>query len=100
ATWRAANPEEARRRPRESRRRHPQTSQRYHAEHYAANSVAHKEQVRRWRKEHPEEARAASRKRRALKAGVINTLTAQEWRETLEYFNYACAYCLRDDVPM
>lgn len=29
-----------------------------------------------------------------------HTLTETEWKETLEYFNHACAYCLRADVPL
>lgn len=27
-------------------------------------------------------------------------LTLPEWRGILEYFGYACAYCLRTDLPL
>jgi len=35
--------------------------------------------------------------RRARRCGEPATLTVQEWIETLEHFNYRCAYCFRDN---
>jgi len=35
----------------------------------------------------------AHTKRRAIEKDIINTLTAQEWTDILEAYNYRCAYC-------
>jgi hypothetical protein len=39
-------------------------------------------------------------KRRARKRGLPSTLTKSQWLATLEYFNHACAYCLRTGIPL
>jgi 5-methylcytosine-specific restriction endonuclease McrA len=60
--------------------------------------------IPKWRAENPEAAykiaRRAKEARRARLANVENTLTAQDWRDILQTFNHACAYCLRQDVPL
>jgi 5-methylcytosine-specific restriction endonuclease McrA len=56
--------------------------------------------TRAWRRAHPEFDRNKSRRRRALKAGTAAELTGEEWLAILEYFNHACAYCLRADLPL
>jgi len=34
---------------------------------------------------------------RAKQAGARHDLTVEQWLETLEYFNYKCAYCSKND---
>jgi 5-methylcytosine-specific restriction endonuclease McrA len=69
-----------------------------------ANPQKKAQTLRRWKKNNPEKDRQSSlavhRRRRARLRGVATTLTAAQWKETLEYFNYACAYCLRTDAPL
>jgi 5-methylcytosine-specific restriction endonuclease McrA len=48
----------------------------------------------------PEGRLERTRRRRARIKGAITTLTIAEWKDILAYFGNACAYCLRDDVPM
>lgn len=57
---------------------------------------------KRWRQNNRHKIAALDSKRRRLKRASddVPTLTADEWREILEAFNHACAYCLRDDAPM
>lgn len=37
--------------------------------------------------------RIQGQNQRAKKAGARHDLTLEQWQETLEYFNYKCAYC-------
>jgi len=39
-------------------------------------------------------------RRRALMARLPATLTAEQWQEILEEYDYKCAYCGRGDVPL
>ncbi len=48
---------------------------------------------RAWQKSNPEKCRASDNRRRALESGCKSTLTAEEWLENLETFNWRCAYC-------
>ena len=68
------------------------------------------EKSKQWRFDHPEYVKQyhkqyrqtpggkankqrARTKRRAREREIINTLTAQEWLDILEEYNYRCAYC-------
>ena len=44
-------------------------------------------------KRHPENGRKRQAVRRARMAGVLTTLTLQEWREILATYDASCAYC-------
>jgi 5-methylcytosine-specific restriction endonuclease McrA len=44
---------------------------------------------------HKEEFFAAARNRAAMKRGAVDRLTAAQWREIVEFFDYRCAYCLQ-----
>jgi 5-methylcytosine-specific restriction endonuclease McrA len=74
---------------------------RHYAEQHPDRILA---SVLHWQRSHPERHRLLqathSSRRRANKARVLGTLTADEWREILVYFNHACAYCLRTDLPL
>jgi len=41
------------------------------------------------------EQRIRGQNQRAKQAGARHDLTLEQWQETLEYFNYKCAYCGR-----
>jgi 5-methylcytosine-specific restriction endonuclease McrA len=89
---------------------HPQSvlmaGRKYESTHRAARNVprrpatARAASTRRWRQNNPEKWAVLLQRRRARKKGVENTLTADEWKEILVYFNHACAYCLRTDRPL
>lgn len=88
-----------------------------HEKYYKKNSEYVKEYVKKWREKNPryskewdknypeyhkkwnktEKGRANSQrnctKRRTKLREIINTLTAQEWLDILEVYNYRCAYC-------
>jgi len=53
-----------------------------------------------WRHAHHAAVLVAAQRRRDRLAVVEHTLTLQEWQEILVYFNHACAYCLRTDLPL
>lgn len=45
--------------------------------------------------------RAANQRREArIKGARINDFSAADWLVVLDEFNHACAYCLRQDVPL
>jgi 5-methylcytosine-specific restriction endonuclease McrA len=66
----------------------------------AANPGRQEQYNKKWILAHPEYAREANNRRRARLAGAVSTMTAVHWKETLEYFGQACAYCLRTDRPL
>lgn len=49
--------------------------------------------VRDYKKRNPEYRVAADHRRRARERSVPDTLTTQEWKNALTYFNFCCAYC-------
>lgn len=62
----------------EYRRKHPEKEREY---------------GRRYRASHPDVQRAKHHRRRARKRDLPNTLTANEWRQAVAYFEGCCAYC-------
>lgn len=54
-----------------------------------------KEYVKRWwnTEKGKEKRRIYCQKRRSLKDSLPNSLTVDEWNESIEYFNNECAYC-------
>ena len=64
-------------------------------------ALAHPEKVKAsyllWLKRHPTQ----QGEYRAARRNAVRTLTPEQWAETLEYFDYRCAYCLVDirDLP-
>lgn len=55
---------------------------------------------RKWRKNNPELDRLYSQRRLARKANLPDTLTADEWFKTLEFFDHSCSKCGSDDITM
>ena len=108
---RALNIEKARMQARAARLQHREHRNAQARAKYAANPEAYRRAARTWRAEHPEQAkilarrhrlnhpeteRAAGRRKRARKAHApINDLTAAQWREIQQAFNFRCAYCQR-----
>jgi 5-methylcytosine-specific restriction endonuclease McrA len=77
---------------------------------YAQNKSRRRVTLRAWIKNNPDRFKEIQRRylvkspvhvRRAAHWALIEkNLTEAEWSETLAYFNHACAYCLRSDVPL
>ncbi len=93
----------------------------YHKQYRENNKEKIKESTKRWREKNPEYCsqyhiknreeilerhkqynqteigkatmQRKDSKRRAILKNIINTLTAQEWLDILEAYNYRCAYC-------
>ena len=66
-------------------------SKKYREEH----KEYYDEKIRTWSKTEKGKLRSqrGCTKRRAREREMINTLTAKEWADTLETYNYRCAYC-------
>ena len=77
---------------------------------YGDNKRRHQATMRQWVRNNPDKFREIQRRylvkspvhvRRAAHWALIEKdLTETEWGETLAYFDHACAYCLRSDVPL
>lgn len=67
---------------------------------YASNKARHAKTLKLWVDAHREAVNIIQARRRAKKRAVPNTLTPEEWQQTLEVFNHACGYCLRTDLPL
>lgn len=65
-----------------------------------ANRVHRRPYFKKWRDAHPSLVQAGRRRRRACKAGVLNTLTAREWADIQVAWGRRCAYCGRGDVKL
>lgn len=57
------------------------------------NREAVSTRIARWREENPEAQRVWTAHHRATRAGVVSTLTRDEWLEILKRFRWCCAYC-------
>ena len=72
-----------------------------HFEEVAANkkryALEHPEMMRackrKWNKEHPDIKNASTQRHRARKAGLLATLTAEQWLAILVAYKFRCAYC-------
>lgn len=59
------------------------------------------EYSRQYSKDNPYSYRKSSQRRRALKLGLPNTLTIEEWWQTKAYFSNSCSYCgLKEEEHM
>jgi 5-methylcytosine-specific restriction endonuclease McrA len=71
---------------------------------------ANKDKIKEYQKEYQKEYRQTERgklvyklksqKRRTLKRELPNTLTKEEWLETLKHFNHSCANCGSNESPI
>jgi 5-methylcytosine-specific restriction endonuclease McrA len=62
---------------------------------YYQDNIEHCKAVsRKWAKEHPQEVRVMQQRRRSreMNAEIVD-LTAEQWMEILESYEYRCAYC-------
>ena len=102
-------------RHRRHRAEHPERYAEYQRQYHAEHREERNEYRRQWRKDnadhvcaynhqyqktHQAERRGYSQRRNARKAALPATLTEAEWQEILEEYNYRCAYCGCDDVPL
>lgn len=105
--WRAANPEKLKAAERNrdpvlklaKGRRHYERHKVELAAQHRAWAAQNKDKVRagflRWYADNYDKVLAGNSQRRARKKGATGSHTATEWRCTLDYFNQACAYCLK-----
>lgn len=116
ARWRAANPDKAKAATeswRESNKeRALEQSRRYKRENKDRVAAKYKLWAERnraklsakstqYQKDHPEVVAERSRRRRARKAGApVNDFSESDWRELLNKFGHACAYCGRSDLAL
>jgi 5-methylcytosine-specific restriction endonuclease McrA len=63
----------------------------------AAHPELERDSSRTWQSTHPERRRATEQRRRARIAGVLTTLTADEWEAILESAGHVCIYCGSQD---
>ena len=67
----------------------------YYQEHKETDAVRNRE----YHKKHPEVARTAAHRRRALKQGApIADFTANDWSAILDIYDHRCAYCRKSGV--
>lgn len=69
-------------------------------EYYERNKTLRVKASREYRKNNPDVIRRQSQVRMARKKKTLSDLTVEQWIETLNYFDNACSYCGRDDVPL
>jgi hypothetical protein len=95
----ALNAEKYRSKSREWSRRHRDLCNARKRAYRAAHPKAHVNEVMAWRvaniQAYREWARMYQHRRRARKSVTTAALTKREWLAILEYFDGACAYCLR-----
>lgn len=110
--WREANPDKvketskrqlAKITPERRQRLNAQQLSRYHAnpqkhsvrykKYYRDNIEYHRARGKKYRQENPEKIAVQEARRRARLLELPNTLTADEWLDTLVHFQYHCAYC-------
>lgn len=97
--------ERSRSRQAKARAMNPEANRQHCKKQYAKNVERRREKARKYYQEVSKaklkspEGRAKERmkkaKRRAIKAGVLATLTWQEWLAICQEYNYCCAYCSR-----
>lgn len=61
--------------------------------YYEAHKAEHAAKAKAWRDAHPDECRAASHKRKALKRGNGGSYTAAEWKAIKAAQDYRCLAC-------
>ena len=92
----------------------PEKIKRQHKKDYIKNKDSYLRRARKWQRENPEKYKEQHKKhslkffrtekgracrqrtntmRRVRMKKIVNTLTAQEWLDILEKYNYKCAYC-------
>jgi 5-methylcytosine-specific restriction endonuclease McrA len=77
----------------EYRDAHREQIRAYGRRRYKENRVLLIERSLLWVKNHPEEDRIKSQKRRALKRNLPCTLTVEQWKAIKRIYKYRCAYC-------
>lgn len=87
--WRDANPDAVKAR----------NKARYAASTESERAYA-REGIKAWKAANPDKVRAMTQKRRAMKVGIVSTLTIEQWNHILDVFNNTCAYCGAGDKKL
>jgi hypothetical protein len=64
---------------------------------YLKNKDKRRNNAKMWKKANPEKRSVSEQKRRALKKGLLSTLTPEQWKAAMEHFNNKCAYCGKEE---
>lgn len=95
--WKAANPERAKQHQKTYDEKHSEQNRdrqkRWQQEQPDQYRESNRNARRKWRKNNPEANLALEQRHRAKKRSLPATLTEQEWRQSLAYFDHHCAYC-------
>lgn len=103
AAWKAANPDAVRRHKRKSYYENAEQKRRESREWRNANLERANARVAAWRKANPERTRElvqAAANRRRTRQRQDADLTLAQWRAILDEFEYRCAYCNVEGVPL
>lgn len=96
--WQQDNADKVNAKNRAYRAAHPEQSNKFTQNWRANNRERNRHNQRQWYKEHPEKARIWSHNQRALRAGVLSTLTESQEKEILEK---GCLFCgTHDDLTI
>jgi len=88
--WKIDNPEKIAAQKRRNYHRWSPEKKTEHSRRYRKNNVV-------WKAKNPGSSngdrRGQKQRRKAREKSLPATLTAEQWKETLEFFGYLCAYC-------
>ena len=122
AAWQRANPERASEHVRAWRAAHPEAMRKYRARWDAVNRDVIRVHTADWKRKNPEKCHAHETNYRRRHSGSLayrarstvkrhrrrarmanaprNDLTATQWQQILDYYDYRCAYCLRSGIRL
>lgn len=107
--WAKANPQKCIEAVRRWQAKNPEKTAAYYRKWWEGHKAEARAAAKRWRQEHPKAYLEAQKRWRTEnadywrgRAEVIakGDLTWNQWVEILAYFDHACAYCRRTDLPL
>lgn len=69
----------------------------YNRQYYQNNKERESLRKKQWHASHPENGRLNEQKRRLRKRNLIHQFSIEQWQFCLDYWNYKCAICGRED---
>lgn len=72
----------------------------YKKEYRQANKELIAERDKKYQKENKDKVKVIKQRRRARKKSLPNTLTVEQWNQTLNDFNHSCANCGSNETPI
>lgn len=80
--------------------KNPEWRKRYERAYYQRNKERIAAQRRLWMEQNPEKVRRWAEKRRAIKNGLDEHFTVDEWLALCDEFDWKCAACGKDEVTI